>query len=450
MRPSHLTTSIAARPALRLAPRRRRPPATAGEARVQPRHPADPGGELLRLPRPGQRRPQGRAAARPAATTAIEAERHRARQAGRERADRAHHSRRRRRGDAAAEVAQEADRRAEGDCSSSGSPRGPSTSRTGRSSPPTRPTLPDGEGRGLGPQPDRPLRPRRSWRSAGLTPAPGGRPPHAGPPAEPRPDRPAARRRRRSRRSSTTRRRTPTRSYVDKLLASPQWGEHRGRYWLDAARYADTHGIHFDNYREIWAYRDWVINAFNQQHAVRPVHHRAARRRPAAEPRRSTSRSPPGFNRCNITTNEGGAIDEEYLVLYTRDRTETTSQVWLGLTAGCAVCHDHKFDPITQKEFYSLAAFFNNTTQTAMDGNIKDTPPIILVPRPRTGPRWSTLVKGSGRGAGQGRRPQGRGARRVRQVARVRQARRRRRQGADARDSPSTPCSPRARATRSA
>ncbi len=81
-----------------------------------------------------------------------------------------------------------------------------------------------------------------------------------------------------------------------------------------------------------------------------------------------------------MTTNEGGIIAEEYLVLYARDRTETTAQVWLGLTAGCAVCHDHKFDPLSQKEFYELAAFFNNTTQAAMDGNIKDTPPIVAVP----------------------------------------------------------------------
>ena len=98
-----------------------------------------------------------------------------------------------------------------------------------------------------------------------------------------------------------------------------------------------------------------------------------------------------GFNRCNITTNEGGIIDEEYLVLYTRDRTETVSQVWLGLTAGCAVCHDHKFDPLTQKEFYEMAAFFNNNSQNAKDGNIKDTPPILFVPSAGDRDRWNTL-----------------------------------------------------------
>lgn len=167
--------------------------------------------------------------------------------------------------------------------------------------------------------------------------------------------------------------------YLNKLFASPRWGEHRGRYWLDAARYADTHGIHFDNYREIWAYRDWVINAFNEnmpfdQFTVEQLAGDLLPR-PTLDQRVAT-----GFTRCNITTNEGGAIDEEYLVLYARDRTETTAQVWLGSTLGCAVCHDHKFDPITARDFYSMSAFFNNTVQRAMDGNIKDTPPIIFVP----------------------------------------------------------------------
>lgn len=180
--------------------------------------------------------------------------------------------------------------------------------------------------------------------------------------------------------------------FVDLCLRSPHWGEHRARYWLDVARYADTHGIHFDNFREIWSYREWVIRAFNRnmpfdQFTIEQL---------AGDllPNRTLDQFvASGFNRCNITTNEGGAIAEEYQVLYTRDRTETTSQVWLGLTAGCAVCHDHKFDPLTTKDFYSMAAFFNNTTQQAMDGNTKDTPPIIFVPRAEDREKWEELAK---------------------------------------------------------
>jgi hypothetical protein len=180
---------------------------------------------------------------------------------------------------------------------------------------------------------------------------------------------------------------------VDKLLESPHWGEHRGRYWLDAARYADTHGIHFDNFREIWAYRDWVIHAFNRnlpfdQFTIEQL---AGDLLPNATIEQKVAS---GFNRCNITTNEGGVIAEEYLVLYTRDRTETTSLVWMGLTAGCAVCHDHKFDPISQREFYEMAAFFNNTTQGAMDGNIKNTPPVIPVPQNEADYRRTQAIPG--------------------------------------------------------
>jgi hypothetical protein len=178
--------------------------------------------------------------------------------------------------------------------------------------------------------------------------------------------------------------------YVDRLLESPAWGEHRARYWLDAARYADSHGIHFDNYREIWSYRDWVIGAFNRN---LPFDRFTVEQlagdllpRPTLDQRVAT-----GFNRCNITSNEGGLIPEEYLVFYTRDRTETVSRVWLGLTANCAVCHDHKFDPLPQRDFYSMSAFFNNTTQGAMDGNIPDTPPVIRVPRGEDRPRWAAV-----------------------------------------------------------
>ncbi len=178
--------------------------------------------------------------------------------------------------------------------------------------------------------------------------------------------------------------------YVDELLRSPAWGEHRGRYWLDYARFADTHGIHFDNYREIWPYRDWVIRAFNDNMPFDQF--TLVNLAGDLLPNRTLDQQiGSGFNRCNITTNEGGVIAEEYLVLYTRDRTETTSHVWLGLTANCAVCHSHKFDPLSQREFYELAAFFNNTTQGAMDGNIKDTPPIVVVPRGDERGRWDEL-----------------------------------------------------------
>jgi len=177
---------------------------------------------------------------------------------------------------------------------------------------------------------------------------------------------------------------------VDTLLESQHWGEHRGRYWLDYARYADTHGIHFDNYREMWTYREWVIDAFNSNMPFDQftIENLAGDLLPDPTLDQLIGS---GFNRCNMTTNEGGIIDEEYLVLYTRDRTETTSQVWLGMTAGCAVCHSHKFDPLTQHEFYELAAFFNNTTQRARDGNVKDTPPIIAVPLEQDRERWNAL-----------------------------------------------------------
>jgi cytochrome c553 len=187
---------------------------------------------------------------------------------------------------------------------------------------------------------------------------------------------------------------------VDALLASLEWGEHRGRHWLDYARYADTHGIHFDNYREMWSYRQWVVNAFNRnmpfdQFTILQLagdivtdHGQAATPEQILDNRIAS-----GFNRCNMTTNEGGVIAEEYLVLYTRDRTETTAAVWMGLTAGCAVCHDHKFDPLSQKEFYELSAFFNNTTQAAMDGNVHDTPPILPVPRPEDRKRHEQIER---------------------------------------------------------
>jgi mono/diheme cytochrome c family protein len=179
-------------------------------------------------------------------------------------------------------------------------------------------------------------------------------------------------------------------AYVDELLASPRYGEHRARYWLDAARYADTHGLHFDNFRDVWPYRDWVIDAYNRnlpfdQFTIEQV---AGDLLPGATKDQIVAT---GFHRCNITTNEGGTIAEENLALYAKDRVETTSWVWLGLTANCAVCHDHKFDPVTMRDFYSMAAFFRNTTQGALDGNVRDTAPVLVLPKPEDEKRWSAL-----------------------------------------------------------
>ncbi|MCW5964051.1 MAG: DUF1553 domain-containing protein [Bryobacterales bacterium] len=174
---------------------------------------------------------------------------------------------------------------------------------------------------------------------------------------------------------------------VDRYLASPHYGEHRARYWLDAARYADSHGIHIDNYREIWPYRDWVIKAFNRnlpfdQFTVDQLAGDMLPN-PTLEQRIAT-----GFQRCNVTTNEAGIIEDEYEEIYAKDRADTVGAVWLGMTVGCATCHDHKFDPIKAADFYALGAFFRNTTQQVYDENVYDTPPILLVPAEKDRPRW--------------------------------------------------------------
>ncbi|MCM8533344.1 MAG: DUF1553 domain-containing protein [Lentisphaeraceae bacterium] len=163
---------------------------------------------------------------------------------------------------------------------------------------------------------------------------------------------------------------------IDRLLKSENYGEHMGRYWLDAARYGDTHGLHLDNYRSMWPYRDWVINAFNNNMPFSQftIEQLAGDLLPNSTLQNKVAS---GFNRCNVTTSEGGSIAEEYYVRYGIDRTSTTSTVWLGLTTGCAACHDHKFDPVSTKEFYSLTGFFNNITEKAMDGNQANVPPIV-------------------------------------------------------------------------
>ena len=177
---------------------------------------------------------------------------------------------------------------------------------------------------------------------------------------------------------------------VDRYLAGPHFGEQRARYWLDVARYGDTHGIHIDNYREIWPYRDWVIQAYNRNEP----YDRFATEQLAGDllPNATLDqRIATGFIRSGVTTNEGGIIEDEYAEIYAKDRAETVSAAFMGLTVGCATCHDHKFDPIQQKDFYSLGAFFRNTTQRVMDDNIPDPEPVVFVPKQEDRAAWDKL-----------------------------------------------------------
>ena len=164
---------------------------------------------------------------------------------------------------------------------------------------------------------------------------------------------------------------------VERLLRSHRFGEHMARYWLDAARFADTNGYQYDLEREQWVWRDWVINAFNtnmpfDQFTIEQI---AGDLLPNATDQQILAT---GFHRNHPITIEGGVIDEEYRTEYVVDRVVTTSTVWLGLTMTCGRCHDHKYDPISQRDFYRFFAFFNNAPEKGLNGF----DPKIKVPSP--------------------------------------------------------------------
>lgn len=168
---------------------------------------------------------------------------------------------------------------------------------------------------------------------------------------------------------------------VDELLASKHFGEHLAVTWLDAARYADTNGYFGDKPRQMWLWRDWVIDAFNanmlfDQFSIEQL---AGDLLPDAT---VSQRIATGFNRNHMANNESGSIDEEFRVEYVVDRVDTTMTTWLGLTAGCAQCHDHKYDPISQREFYQIFAFFNNVPEKGLIHS-DNPPPLIEVPSER-------------------------------------------------------------------
>jgi len=166
---------------------------------------------------------------------------------------------------------------------------------------------------------------------------------------------------------------------VDRLLSSPDYGEQMAHYWLDAARYADSHGYHIDSDRSMWKWRDWVIEAFNKNMPFDQftVEQLAGDLLPEAS---LDQKIASGYVRCNMSTGEGGAIVEEYQAKYTFDRVETTSTIWLGLTMTCARCHTHKYDPITHREYFGLYSLFNNLNESVMDGNKPNPEPSLKLP----------------------------------------------------------------------
>src|SRR5262245_9842102 len=180
------------------------------------------------------------------------------------------------------------------------------------------------------------------------------------------------------------------RKVVERLLNSIRYGERMALDWMDAARYADTNGYHIDNGRDMTKWREWVIDAFhkNKRFDEFTIEQLAGDLLPSPTLAQKVAS---GFNRNHMINFEGGAIPEEYLNAYIVDRVNTTSTVWMGLTLGCCQCHDHKFDPFTQKEFYRLDACCNNGPERGLDGNKGNAMPFIKVPTPEQEKRLAAL-----------------------------------------------------------
>ncbi|MCA9298802.1 MAG: DUF1549 domain-containing protein, partial [Phycisphaerales bacterium] len=177
---------------------------------------------------------------------------------------------------------------------------------------------------------------------------------------------------------------------VDRILESPHYGERMAMTWLDVARYADSHGYHHDDARIMWPWRDWVIQAFNENKPYdRFIIEQLAGdllENPTLEQRIAT-----GFNRNHPITFEGGVISEEYRVEYVADRVTTTSTAFLALTMECARCHEHKYDPISHDEYYGFYAFFNSTNEQGLDRRGPSTNPMLRVPTDDMARRLETI-----------------------------------------------------------
>lgn len=177
---------------------------------------------------------------------------------------------------------------------------------------------------------------------------------------------------------------------VDRLLASPHYGEKMALHWLDASRFADTNGYFRDMERTQWRWRDWVIAAFNENMPFDEF----TTEQLAGDLLADASleqKIATGFNRNHMVNNESGIIEEEFRVEYVADRLQTTSTIWLGLTTGCARCHDHKYDPLSQREYYELFAFFNNVPERGLDGGKGNAAPILSVPTKEQSARRDAL-----------------------------------------------------------